>query len=147
MKNNLGLYSSEHKKFLQYIMSNSKISINSVDRNTIKLVDKYIKELDSISLDIFEESIKFRIKDIDLDLSSYIGTTISVASLEAAVFPILSKYISNILMLKYIVNGFEVITALFIVYLIVKIRYFYKIRKEELLFNNFVLDRIKKIYK
>lgn len=143
MKNNRGIYSNEHEKFLKHIMKNDRIRIDGVDKSTIKEVDKYIKNLSDISKDVLEESIKLRVKDIELDLSSYIGVTISIASLEVAVIPILLKYI-NVPIIIYLTNGFEIIFAVIIVYLVVKINSFYFKRKEELLFNNFVLNRISK---
>lgn len=67
--------------------------------------------------------------------------TISIASLEIAVIPILLKYI-NVPIINYLAKGFEIVFALIIVYLVVKINSFYFKRKEELLFSNFVLNRI-----
>ncbi|EGT4136353.1 MAG: hypothetical protein KIB11_06290 [Clostridium perfringens] len=136
LKNN-DIYSNEQKEFMLYVQNNKKIKLDIIDVNTIQEIDIYINNLHIVSRDILEESIKKRVKNIELDINSYIGATISIASLQIAVVPILLKYIN-----AYIAKLMEVGFAFLIIFLISKIYSFYFMKKKELLFNNFVLNRI-----
>ncbi|WP_040214631.1 hypothetical protein [Clostridium polynesiense] len=141
---NKGTYSEVQEKFLQYIKDNKKIEINNIDESTIKEVDNYIKNLKDISKDILEESTKKRIKDIELDLSLYVGSTVSIASLQVAVIPMFLKYFKIPVVLN-VAKCIEVLLAILMVVLISQINSFYFRRKREVLFNNFLLSRISKI--
>lgn len=144
--NATGLYSIEHENLYKEVMKNKKVNINIIDKKTIKEIDKYLEKIKGLDRDVLEESVNKRISDIELDLGSFIGTTVGLASLEVAVIPVFLKYSMNSF-IESVMIALEVIIAILMVVLVLKVTTFYFRRKEELMFNKLVLSRVKKVYK
>lgn len=144
---NTGLYSEEHENLYKEVMKNEKISIDKLDKETIKEIDKYLENIEGLHRVVLEESVKKKINDIELDLGAFIGSAVSIASLEIAIIPVILKYTENIFFIGTILKLLEGVIAILMVILILKINTFYFKRKNELIFNKFILSRIDKIYK
>lgn len=138
-----GAYSIEHEELMKSIAKNNKIELNYIDENTIIEINKYLREMKHMDREVLEESITKRINDIELDLSSYIGHIIGIASINVTIIPVFLKYIKNDIAIN-IFNCIEIIFTFIIVYLLIKIQRFYFKRKKEVLFYKFLLNRINK---
>lgn len=146
---NKGVYSEEHKKFIIYVKDkNNKINDDIIDKNTIKLVDNYLKKLTDVSLDILKESLEKRNKDIELDLTVFISRSLAMPAL---VISIVALFISIIPMYDFFNDKKSIISAICVSISLIGIIPalqtfgFYFKRKNELLFCYFVLRRIQKL--
>ncbi|MFQ7257483.1 hypothetical protein [Intestinibacter bartlettii] len=141
-KNN-GIYSEEEKKILEFISNNVKIDINKIDKDTIIEIDKYINNLNYTSKDILKESLIKNIKSLEIDISSYISIIIGTTSINVICIPILLEYI-KIPILSKIVHMIYPIIVLIIVIQVIYIPIAYFRDKDQLLFYNFLLNRLNK---
>ena len=126
-KNN-GIYSEEEKKILEFISNNVKIDINN---------------LNYTSKDILKESLIKNIKSLEIDISSYISIIIGTTSINVICIPILLEYI-KIPILSKIVHMIYPIIVLIIVIQVIYIPIAYFRDKDQLLFYNFLLNRLNK---
>lgn len=146
IKNN-GTYSEEHFKFLQYIKGENEVQTYMITSETIKKIDTYIRKLEYMELELLEESLEKRNKDIELDLTVFVSRSISIAALIIS----LTALLVSMMPVWEFVNKWKteisivgiVLTGIYLIPVGQTFGFYFK-RKEELLFNSFLLRRINK---